>query len=50
MRKAHDDWQEGIIIGGIKICNLCYNDDTTLIAVEETRNEEDLQINRKEQG
>lgn len=59
MRKALDEWQGGITINGIKICNLRYADDTTLIAaseeelvnvirrVEEISNEAGLQINKK---
>ncbi|XP_060527385.1 anoctamin-4-like [Cylas formicarius] len=35
MRKALDEWQGGITIDGIKICNLRYADDTTLIAASE---------------
>ncbi|CAH2108374.1 unnamed protein product [Euphydryas editha] len=35
MRRALDDWQGGISIGGKKISNLRYADDTTLIASSE---------------
>ena len=33
MREALEDWDGGISIGGIRITNLRYADDTTLIAI-----------------
>jgi hypothetical protein len=35
MRKATEDWNGGITIGGKKICNLRYADDTTILASSE---------------
>ncbi|CAH2106420.1 unnamed protein product [Euphydryas editha] len=35
MRRTCDDWGGGITIGGRKICNLRYTDDTTLLAATE---------------
>lgn len=59
IRRATDEWKGGIAVGGRKLCNLRYADDTTLLAtteeeltelvnrVEEASNEVGLQINRE---
>jgi hypothetical protein len=47
MRQACEDWEGGITIGGVKITNLRYADDTTLFAANEAEMSE--LINRVEQ-
>lgn len=35
LREALSDWKEGVTIGGMKINNLCFADDTILCAKSE---------------
>lgn len=44
MRKATENWREGVFIDGRRISNLRYADDTTLLANDEQEMFEFLQL------
>ncbi|CAG7832450.1 unnamed protein product, partial [Allacma fusca] len=46
MRKAWENWEGSIKIGGRRISNLCYTDDTTLIATSEEELAEPIKLVR----